>query len=188
MEPEQLSDTQKRIGISIAVPPPFSHDLTAARQSFGDPLAHAIPPHITLLGPTVVEIDQLAVISDHTARAAAATMPFRIHLRGAATFRPISPVVFVQVVQGLSQCEALERAVRSGPLDHPTRFNYHPHVTVAHEVSEANLDRAFEEMANYSAQFQVNKIHLFEHGADSVWRAVKSFTLGSICDSTETHP
>lgn len=179
MEPEILGDNQKRIGISIAIPPPFSDELTAARASFGDPMAGAIPPHITLLGPTVIEADDLPMIREHTAAATAGIKPFRIHLRGSATFRPISPVVFIQVAQGICECESLERAVRSGPLAVPTKFNYHPHVTVAHDVSPSSLDRAFEQMAQYNAIFQVNKINLYEHGHDNVWRPVTSFTLGS---------
>lgn len=179
MEPEVLGDHQKQIGISIEIPPPFSDELTAARASFGDPMAGAIPPHITLLGPTVIDVDDLPMLREHTAAAAAGINPFRIHLRGSATFRPISPVVFIQVAQGISECESLERAVRSGPLFAPTRFNYHPHVTVAHDVGTSLLDRAYEEMAQYNAIFQVNKINLYEHGADKVWRPVTSFTLGS---------
>lgn len=179
MSPDELGPDQKQIGISIAIPPPFAEELTAARESFGDPLARAIPPHITLLGPTVVNVGDLDMIRDHTARAANTIKPFRVHLRGTATFRPISPVVFIQVVQGISECEALERAVRSGPLDLPTRFNYHPHVTIAHEVPERELDRAFADMDSYNAIFQINKIHLFEHGSDHRWRPVTSFPLGS---------
>ncbi len=179
MEPEVLGEHQRRIGISIAIPAPFSDELTAARASFGDPMAGAIPPHITLLGPTVIDVDDLPMIREHTAAATAGVKPFRVHLRGTGTFRPISPVVFIQVAQGICECESLERAVRSGPLSVPIRFNYHPHVTIAHEVSPASLDRAFDEMAQYSAIFQVNKINLFEHGVDRVWRPVTSFTLGS---------
>lgn len=179
MNPAHLGPDQKQIGISIAVPPPFAEELTNARESFKDPLARAIPPHITLLGPTVIDVADLDMIRDHTTQAASTIDPFRVHLRGTATFRPISPVVFVQVVQGISECESLEKAVRSGPLDFPTRFNYHPHVTIAHEVPEQELDRAFTEMNSYNAIFQVNKIHLFEHGADQNWRPVMSFPLGS---------
>ncbi len=172
-------ENQRLIGISIEVPPPFAQELTSARASFGDPLAYAIPPHITLLGPTVVNDADLDMIRDHILGVTARAVPFRLHLRGTATFRPVSPVVFIQVVQGISECESLERTVRSGPLEVPIRFNYHPHVTIAHEVDDAALDRAFAEMNSYEAVFQVNKIHLFEHGKDQVWRPVSSFVLGS---------
>ena len=72
-------------------------------------------------------------------------------LSGTGTFRPVSPVVFVQVSRGIAHCEALERAVRSGPVERTLDFPYHPHVTVAHHLDEAALDRAFESLARLRA-------------------------------------
>ena len=39
-------------------------------------------------------------VDEHLAAVAARHAPFVVHLRGTATFRPVSPVVFVQVVEG----------------------------------------------------------------------------------------
>ncbi|WP_454044485.1 2'-5' RNA ligase family protein [Cellulosimicrobium sp. Marseille-Q8652] len=169
--------SQVRVGIAIEVPAPFGPELQAARARFGDPLAALIPPHITLLGPTVLDPEQLEEVGAHLAGVAAGAAPFRIHLRGSATFRPVSPVVFVQVVEGIAECEHLESVVRSGPLEQDLRFNYHPHVTVAHEVDDASLDRAFDEMAAYEAEFAVDGFHLYEHGDDAVWRPRRLFHL-----------
>ena len=74
-----------------------------------------------------------------------------MHLRGSGTFRPVSPVVFVPLARGISECERLEAQVRSGPLARETAFPYHPHVTVAHDLDEAALDRAFDALAAYDA-------------------------------------
>ncbi|PFG33734.1 2'-5' RNA ligase family protein [Sanguibacter antarcticus] len=175
--PDRRGD-QRRVGIAIEVPPPFGPELQAARQRFGDPLAALIPPHITLLGPTVVEQENLDSVYAHLAEIAASSRSFVVHLRSSATFRPVSPVVFVQLAQGIVECEALERAVRSGPLEQPLRFNYHPHVTVAHEVPDTALDVAFDEMADFEATFEVHAISLYEHGDDDVWRPVRDFPLG----------
>jgi len=99
-------------------------------------------------------------------------------LRGTGTFRPTSPVVFVQVSGGIADCELLEKEVRQGPLDRPLDFYYHPHVTVAHHVPEPNLDQAFTELSDFECAFEVDEFHLYEHGEDGVWRPVRSFTLG----------
>jgi 2'-5' RNA ligase len=168
---------QVRIGVAIPVPDPFAAGLQGARARFGDPLAHAIPPHVTLLGPTVVEPADMARVSEHLERVAARADPFELHLRGTGSFRPVSPVVFVQVAQGIAHCERLERSVRSGPLAQDLRFNYHPHVTVAHEVDDDALDRAFAEMAHYEAQFTVDAFAAYEHGDDGVWRPVRDYPL-----------
>lgn len=174
--PERVGD-QVRIGVALQVPTPWGPALQQARAGFGDPLAQDIPPHVTLLGPTVVEPSALEAVGDHLTAVGLAHSPFTLHLRGTGTFRPVSAVVFVQVVQGIAECELLERAVRSGPLAQDVRFNYHPHVTVAHDVPDDALDRAFEELADFEARFLVDSIQVFEHGDDGVWRPVRSFPL-----------
>jgi 2'-5' RNA ligase len=166
------------IGVSIAIPSPHAELLQAKRASFGDPLADLIPTHVTLLPPTEVEDDDIDTVVKHLDEVAGASEPFPMVLRGTGTFRPISPVVFVQVSGGLSACEVLERAVRRGPLKRKLEFYYHPHVTVAHHVPDVNLDRAFSELADFEATFEVGEFHLYEHGADQVWRPVRSFRLG----------
>jgi 2'-5' RNA ligase len=98
-------------------------------------------------------------------------------LSGTGTFRPVSPVVFVQVSLGIAQCEALERAVRSGPVDRSLEFPYHPHVTVAHHLDEDALDRAFTELGNFRCDFHVDAIDLYQHEEDGVWRPQQSFPL-----------
>ncbi|MBO1751887.1 2'-5' RNA ligase family protein [Actinotalea sp. BY-33] len=170
---------QVRIGIALEVPPPYGPALQRARAACGDPLAQDIPPHVTLLGPTVVDPEELEVVGHHLTDVAKRHAPFTVHLRGTGTFRPVSAVVFVQVVQGIAECEQLESAVRSGPLAQDTRFNYHPHVTVAHDVPEEALDKAFEDLAGFDASFQVDSIQVYEHGDDGVWRPVRSFRLAA---------
>jgi 2'-5' RNA ligase len=151
--------------------------LQAKRASFGDPLAESIPTHITLLPPTELDEADLQDAVDHLDEVAEAGHAFPIVLRGTGTFRPVSPVVFVQVSGGLAECEQLEQAVRRGPLKRELDFYYHPHVTIAHHVSEDNLDRAFSELADFECTFDVREFHLYEHGEDLVWRAVQSFPL-----------
>ena len=177
MKLPERGPSQVRIGIAIEVPEPYAAELQAARAAFGDPQAGAIPPHITVVGPTVVDESVLPAVWAHLEKVAAETPGFRVHLRGTGTFRPISPVVFVTVAEGIAECELLEQGVRSGVLAQELRFNYHPHVTVAHEVSEADLDRAFDEMADYEATFDVEHVWQYEHGDDGVWRPQRSFQL-----------
>ncbi len=174
--PERVGD-QVRVGVALLVPEPWGSQLQAARASFGDPLACLIPPHITLLGPTVLDPDQMAAVDAHLTEVGTGERPFTVHLRGTGTFRPVSDVVFVQVVEGISACERLERSIRSGPLAQELRFNYHPHVTVAHDVPGDALDRAFEELAEFDAVYEVSSLQVFEHGDDSVWRPVRDYAL-----------
>jgi 2'-5' RNA ligase len=165
----------KMISVSISVPAPFGEELQRLRASFGDPSARSIPTHVTLLSPTEVADDDAPEIHEHLQRVAAAQEPFTMLLRSTGTFRPVSPVVFVQVAGGISGCERIEQAIRTGPLKRDVQFYYHPHVTVAHHVDDAMMDRAFDELASYECSFEVSAFDLFEYGDDLVWRAVKTY-------------
>jgi 2'-5' RNA ligase len=174
--PERSGD-QVRIGVALQVPAPYGTLVQAVRARVGDPLAHAIPPHITLLPPTVVERDHLPDVVAHLAAIAAAEAPFVVALEGAGTFRPVSPVVFVKVARGAERCAALESLVRSGPLAQELRFPYHPHVTVAHDLDEDTLDRAHLLVEDFEATYAQGSMRLYEHGEDGVWRTVARLPL-----------
>lgn len=163
------------ISVSIAVPAPFAGELQRLRASFGDPSAESIPTHVTLLSPTEIEDGHGPEIHEHLARVAAEQHPFTMVLRSTGTFLPVSPVVFVQVAGGISACERIEAAIRTGPLKRDVQFQYHPHVTVAHHVDDLSMERAFNELASYECSFEVGALDLVEHGDDLVWRAVRSF-------------
>ena len=165
--------------MAIPIPDPYGTELQRWRESFGDPLASSIPTHVTLLPPTPVRADALAEIEEHLRAIAESERSFPIRLRGTATFRPVSPVVFVALADGIGACEQVEHRVRSGPLTRELQFPYHPHVTVAHDLPDDILDRAFKELADYDARFSVWGFSLYEHGADGVWRPQRDFSFGS---------
>jgi 2'-5' RNA ligase len=166
------------IGVAIPIPDPYGPELQRWRQSFGDPMAAAIPTHITLLPPTEVIGPLLPDIEKHLSAVAARHTSFPIRLRGTATFRPVSPVVFAALAGGIAECERVERDVRTGPLARELRFPYHPHVTVAHDLSDDVLDRAFKELAGYDAAFRSCGFSLYEHGVDGIWRRYRDFAFG----------
>lgn len=166
------------IGVAIAIPEPWAVELQQHRASFGDPQAGAIPTHITLVPPTEVGA-ALDDVEQHLAAVAVGRSPFRLRLRGTATFRPVSPVVFIAVSEGISACELLAGAARSGPLHQELAFPYHPHVTVAHHLDEDALDRAYDALADFDCSFDVVDFHLYVHGDDGVWRPSRTFVLGA---------
>ena len=170
---------KRDIGVAIGVPEPYTSELQGWRERLGDPNASGIPPHVTLLPPTSLRTDDLDKVEEHLRQVAENGESFTMHLRGSGTFRPTSPVVFVPLVQGIGECERLEAAVRSGPLLREVKFPYHPHVTVAHEVADDLLDRAFDELASYDARFRVWGFSLFEKGRDHVWRPQRDFAFGA---------
>jgi 2'-5' RNA ligase len=176
------------IGVSVAVPDPWGSDLQGYRVQLGDPTAAGIPTHITLLPPIDVDDVLLPSIDRHLETIAKATSPFEVHLRGTGSFRPISPVVFVNVVEGISSCELLASAVRQGPLAIDLQFPYHPHVTVAHHMADELLDRAFEELGSFDVRFTVDQISMYAHSDALGWTPVRAFRLGGSAVGRPTEP
>ncbi len=167
---------KRNIGVAIAIPRPFADELEGWRDRFGDPAAHLIQAHVTLLPPT--NVSDVAAVEQHLAGVAERHGAFPIVLAGTGTFRPLSPVVYVRVASGGEQVGTLEADVRSGPLARSLRFPYHPHVTVAHDVPETMLTLAQDALASYHATFTADCITLYEQGEGGHWSPLREFTLG----------
>lgn len=165
------------IGVSLAVPDPWGPRLQEYRVGLGDTAAAGIPTHITLVPPVEVAETDLAGVVEHLACAARDTAAFDVHLRGTGTFRPVSPVVFVSLVEGISGCELLAKTVAQGPLARESEFPYHPHVTVAHHLSEELLDRAFDEQADFECEFTADRFWLYVHHSELGWAPAHEFRL-----------
>ena len=167
------------IGVAIPIPEPWATQLQDYRTSVGDLTAEQIPTHITLIPPIEMSAEARPEVVAHLAEAARGQEPFAMHLRGTGTFRPVSPVVFVTVAEGISSCEVLASSVRQGPLAVELSFPYHPHVTIAQRLDDAALDRAFAELADFECRFVVNSFSLYVHEGDDGWRPSQTFTLGT---------
>jgi 2'-5' RNA ligase len=178
------------LGVSIAVPEPFGSLLQERRAGFGDPAALGIPTHVTLLPPTELDAAARPVVEEHLAAVAAAGRPFRMRLAGTDTFRPLSPVVFVQVVEGGPACGRLQKRVRAadGPLARELQFPYHPHVTIAHGIAEGAMDEALAALADFDAGWTVTGFALYEQGDDRVWRLQREFRFAGRPDPVSATP
>jgi 2'-5' RNA ligase len=143
----------------------------------GDSQGATIPSHITLVPPVEVGQELLGDIERHLTEVAADCPSYGVHLRGSGTFRPVSPVVFVNLVEGISWTEHLAQRCRRGPLALDLDFPFHPHVTVAHVADDAVLDRAFVELAGFDCTFTADAFHLYVHHPDHGWKATRDYAL-----------
>lgn len=169
---------RRDFGVALGIPEPWTGQLQDWRERLGDPNAAGIPPHVTLLPPTALHDDDVEGVEEHLRVVASGERAFALHLQGTGTFRPVSPVVFVEVVEGAGDCARVQAAVRSGPLSRELGFPYHPHVTVAHHLRDEQLDEAFEALADFDCHFEVRGFHLYEHGSDGVWRPEQGYQFG----------
>ncbi|MEU4092781.1 2'-5' RNA ligase family protein [Streptomyces sp. NPDC026673] len=169
----------RMIGVSIAVPEPYGSLLQRRRAGYGDPLAHCIPTHVTLLPPTEVDTALLPAFREHLTEVAATGRAFPMRLEGTATFRPVTPVVYVELVQGGLDCAELQERVRSGPVRRELQFPYHPHVTIGHGIPDEELDRAQLDLADFAATWTAGSFALYEQDEKGVWRSLWDYPLGS---------
>lgn len=165
------------IGVAIAVPEPYGSELRRFRAQFGDDMAHTVPSHVTLLPPMGVPDDELEDVYERLAAIAKQHLTFTMRIRGTGTFRPVSPVVFVAVSEGISSTELLAKAVRAELYAGELAFPYHPHVTVAHHLDDEALDRAYETLADFECDFEVDSFALYVHQDDDGWTPHRTFDL-----------
>ncbi len=165
------------IGVILGFPPDIAEELGRWRASFGDPMAGVIPAHITLITTTMTQ-DWDATLA-HVRAVARKQDPFVVTIAGTGTFRPVSPVVYVNVEDGFGDCVSLHRDLQSGPLERELPFAYHPHVTVAHDVAPESLDEAEAALKDYRATFPVASMGLYEHDDNGIWQLREELNFGT---------
>ncbi|KQQ82691.1 2'-5' RNA ligase family protein [Arthrobacter sp. Leaf137] len=168
-------------GVILGFPPDIAAELQQWRASFGDPLAGVVPAHITLVTTTPTH-DWEATLA-HVRDVARRQSPFMVTISGTGSFRPVSPVVFIKVEDGFDQCVELHEKLQQGPLQRDLPFAFHPHVTIAHDVSPESLDEAETVLKSYKATFPVVSMGLYEHDADGIWQLREELDFGTETDN-----
>lgn len=165
------------IGVILGFPPEIAEELQRWRASFGDPMAGVIPAHITLVTTTMTQ--DWEGTRSHVREVARKQQPFTVTVAGTGSFRPVSPVVFLNVADGFGQCVRLHQQLQSGPLERELPFAYHPHVTVAHDVAPESLDEAETMLKDYKATFPVASMGLYEHDDNGIWQLREELDFGT---------
>ncbi|WP_200951966.1 2'-5' RNA ligase family protein [Arthrobacter sp. Soil736] len=165
------------LGVILGFPPEIAEELQRWRASFGDPMATVIPAHITLVTTTPTQDWETA--RDHVREVARTQAPFMVTIAGTGSFRPVSPVVFINVEEGFGACVELHEKLQTGPLERELPFAYHPHVTIAHDVAPESLDEAETVLKEYRATFPVVSMGLYEHDTDGIWQLREELDFGT---------
>lgn len=170
---------QEWVGLLVAIPEPWVTELTEARRNLGDPAADRVPAHITLIPPTAINRDEREDLLIHLQKVVSYFGPFRITLSGTSTFLPVSPVAYLELIQGADDCRALSEELRSGPLDFKLRFPYHPHVTLAHGLPTETILQAQQQWDNFHASWVVPGFRLDTINEQGIYttRALFDFPL-----------
>lgn len=170
---------QEWVGVLIAIPEPWVTELTEARRELGDTAADRVPAHLTLVPPVPVDTAGREELVTHLQKVASYFGAFRLSLEGTGDFAPISPVTYLKVGEGADTCVSLADELRTGPLDFPYRFPFHPHVTLAQGLEAPKLVAAKAAWADFSASWTVPGFRLDSVSPDGHYtsRAIFDFPL-----------
>lgn len=170
------------VGVILGFPPEIAEELQRWRASFGDPMAGVIPAHITLV--TTTPTQDWEATQSHVREVARNQEPFTVTISGTGSFRPVSPVVFLNVEDGFGACVKLHEQLQTGPLQRDLPFAYHPHVTIAHDVAPESLDEAETVLKDYRVTFPVASMGLYEHDTNGIWQLREELDFGIETDDT----
>lgn len=139
--------------------------------------------HVTILPPRPLH-HELAETIHQIAEQLKPVEPFRIELGEIEIFET-SNVVYLGLARGSSEMCALYRALNQGSLEYREPFPYHPHITLAQNVSAEEARElagiARGRWADYGGprEFEVSVLSFVQHVAPSIWADVAALPVGA---------
>lgn len=106
--------------------------------------------HVTYLVPRPLRDADAA--SEHIRKTLRRIQPFEVHLNDVEIFT-ISSVVYVALTRGLKEMLRAHEALNAGPAAFKEPYPYHPHVTLAQQISPAQVPGVFEHAHYRWAEF-----------------------------------
>jgi 2'-5' RNA ligase len=154
----------------LLVPEPFAREIDGLRRALGEDLAR-VPPHLTLVPPVNVRIEDLGAALALLRRAGAAASPLVLTLGPPATFHPVNPVVYLSVGGDREGVSALRDAIFTGPLSREVEHDFVPHVTLVESTTPPRIEAALVALADYRAEITFDSVHLLQQ-FDRVWQPI----------------
>jgi 2'-5' RNA ligase len=150
----------------IVVPEPAATEIDGLRRALGDPVLHRIMPHVTLVPPVNVRVDEVGAALSALRAAAAAARSMSFTLGPPRTFGPDSPTLYLPLGADPDDLERLDRlrsALFVAPLSRAVDHDFVPHVTVAAELPPTRLAAGIEALADYEGAFTARAVTLLRY-------------------------
>lgn len=143
------------------------------RRALGDDLVGRIPPHLTLVPPINVRIEDVDSALTLMRNAAASVQPFALELGPVSTFAPTTPVIKLDVAgDGVSTLSKLRDAIFVSPLKRELTWPFDPHVTLSDDAATERIDAAVSALDSYRAVVTFDRVYLLREGEGRVWRPI----------------
>jgi 2'-5' RNA ligase/predicted GNAT family acetyltransferase len=172
---------RERLGVALLFPADASTAIDVLRRAMGADDLERLPPHLTLVPPVNVRVEDLDDACDLLRDAARRTAPFRLTLGPARTFLPINPVLYLEVGGDVPSVDALRDRIFRPPLERNLTWPFQPHVTVLDGGEETRIRAAVDALAGVRIDVDITQVHLLkEHNDDGVrcWRPIFEASLG----------
>jgi 2'-5' RNA ligase len=166
------------------LPEPSFTEVNGLRRALGDSALERIMPHLTLVPPVNVRVDDVGRALAVLRAAAAGSSPFTLVLGPVATFAPVNPVVYLSVTgsppDGLQALHRLRDAVFAAPLERSLTFDFLPHVTLSTESSPDRTVGAVVALSDYRVEMPVDSVCLLQEvrAPDRRWIVMADAWLG----------
>lgn len=134
----------------IYIPDPLGGFLDALRKR----LAPACIPHahVTILPPRPLSAEPEAAC-DAARNLVAEFAPFELEA-GEVEIFPATDVIYLGLRRGAAELRKMHDALNTGPLSFPEPFLYHPHITVAQNLTSAQVQPLYAESRKRWAEFR----------------------------------
>lgn len=162
----------------VIFPPRKAQDLANSYRKRYDPQYSLIPPHIKLKTAFELGERKLEDIIDHLEQVAAATEPFQIDFHKVSTFHPTSNVIYF-AIRDTDPIVRLHERCNKGILFDEEIYNYVPHLTIAQEMSNDELNDVYGSlrMSKIDITVDIDRFHLLYQMENGMWTVYQTFLL-----------
>jgi 2'-5' RNA ligase len=155
-----------RLGVVLLVPSPLAEAVDGLRRAFSDPALEHVAPHITLVAPVNLRVDDVAdglrVLRD----AAAEVGPLDLILGPVATFEGDEHVAYLEVGGDDRSVAALGRLhtrAFQAPFERRVDHDFVPHVTLTQGIDDERLDAVAVAASGWEGErVHIDALHLLE--------------------------
>jgi 2'-5' RNA ligase len=171
---------RERLGVALLVPGPAAAEVDGLRRALGDGALGRIPAHLTLVPPVNVPLERVPDALAVLRAAVAESPPLRLRLGPAATFHPVTPVVYLAVAGDVDRLVALRDRVFRAPLQRELTHPFVPHVTLADDMAPERIPAAVAALADACLDVTIDRLHLLREEPGRVWRPIADAPLAPV--------
>ena len=154
-----------RLGVALLLPEPVATQVDGLRLACDDGALERVPPHLTLVPPVNVRVDDLPEALRVLRDAAASVRPFTLRLGPPSTFLPDTPTLHL-AVGGRGDATSVLRRLRDGvfrpPLERSLTFGFVPHVTLSDDMEPERIAASIAALSGFVVEAAFDRVHLLQ--------------------------